>query len=233
MKNLIVYCLAPLLLLAACRKDAKIAPIVPNKTQNTVFPTDSISYTVDGKTYTSNNAGQVTAGNTEADRKVDSVVDLSHYYISGRKDSIFFYRTFHFSGGGSFDISFFRKYAVKDMVSNLIYYPASQGDLFNPGNYKYGTDFTRENATNGVALAVGSAGQTYSSQTLGIPVSITPASENNARFQVLSFKQLSNDQYTTQYVLEAKFDATLFDDNGVTKQLSNGYARVIIAVAHQ
>jgi hypothetical protein len=115
------------------------------------------------------------------------------------------------------------------MVQSLIYYPDQQAVLFQPGNYKYGTDFTRENATNGVALAVNNSWKTYSDQTLGIPVPISSASENNAHFQILSLKKLAEDNLETQYVVEAKFDATLFDNNGTTKQLSNGYIRMIVA----
>lgn len=231
MNKPILYCILAICFFAACKKDVKVNPVTPVKTAEVLFPSDSISYTVDGKTYILNNAAGVTTGNTEADRK-DSVADLNHYYISGSKDSVFFYRTFNFSGPGSgLGISFFRKYAVKDMVSGVINYPTSQDDLFKPGNYPYGTDFNRENATNGVALAINGIGQTYSDQTLGIPVPITSASESNAHFQVLSFKLVS-DQYPGQYVLEAKFDATLFDNSGATKQLSNGYIRMIVAVGN-
>lgn len=238
MKNLITYCFALILFLAACKKDVKTAPITVTKpTSEAVFPPDSVSYTIDGKNHVLNNAGGVTTGNTDANRKVDSVIDGTHFYISGNKDSVFFYRTFDFTNAGgspNFNIAFFKKFAAKDMLSAGILYPADQTSIFEPGNYQYGTDYTRENATNGVALTVNGIGQTYSNLTLGFPTTITAASESGAHFQVLSFKKLSDDTFTAQYLIEAKFDASLFADDGITKQqLTNGYIRMVVAIAHQ
>lgn len=229
MKNLIFYCLLIVFFFAACKKDIK-TPVSPVKTNPVVFQADSASYTIDGKTYTLDNQGAVEVGNTEADRKLDSVADNNHYYISGNKDSIFFYRTFNLRSsktGDGMALSFFKKYAAKDMVSQLIYYPVNQADLFKTGDYQFGTDFTRENATNGVALAVNGIGQTYSNAILGTPSAISPASENGASFEILNFKQIENDQY----LLEAKFNAMIFDSNGPAKQLTNGYVRITVVVA--
>jgi hypothetical protein len=227
MKNLIPYCLVPLVLLAACKKDVKVSPAVPAKTTEVVFPSDSISYTIDGKTYTLNTSGGVITGNTEANRSIN----LSNNSVSGSKDTVFFYRIFKFSGAGSgFNLSFFKKFAVKDMVPGVIYSPTSQEDLFKPGNYKYGTDFNRENATNGVALAVDNIWQTYSDQALGVAVPITTTSESNAHFKILSFKKINETDLQTQYVLEAKFDAALFNNYGAMKQLTDGYVRIIVAI---
>jgi hypothetical protein len=78
-----------------------------------------------------------------------------------------------------------------------------------------------------VALAVNGAGQTYSNAILGTPSAIAPASENGAGFEILNFKQIENDQY----LLEAKFNAVIFDDNGSAKQLTNGYVRITVVIA--
>jgi hypothetical protein len=229
MKNLILYCLIPILFFAACKKDIRVNPITPIKTNAIVLASDSGSYTIDGKTYALDTQGGIEIGNTDADRKLDSIIDQNHYYISGRKDSIFFYRTFNLYNSQSkqsIDISFFKKYAVKNMIPAPIYYPQSQADLFQAGSYQYGTDYTRENATNGVALAVNGIGQTYSNNILGMPSTVPAKAENNASFEITSFKKVDG----SQYLLEAKFNVVIFDDSGTAKQVKDGYVRLNINI---
>ncbi len=105
-----------MLFLAACKKDFRVDPITPVKTNPIVFASDSGSYTIDGKTYVLDTQGGIEIGNTDADRKLDSIVDQNHYYISGRKDSIFFYRTFNLynsATGGGITISFSKNMLLK------------------------------------------------------------------------------------------------------------------------
>ena len=228
MKNLIFCGLVPILILAACKKESKITPPVTTKTNQVVFPSDSVSYTIDGKNYILTTTSGTTSGYTDADRKIDSIVHGNEYYVSGRKDSVFYFRSFDYrsdTAPGYVELSFFRKYSLNEVNKIVLNGPLDGATLFKPGNYVYGTDFMRQNATNGVAIGVNAMGATYSNQVLGIPSPITPASESNAHFQIVSLKLVS-DQYPGQYVLEAKFDATLFDGNGSTKQLTNGYARI-------
>ncbi len=232
MKNLIICGFVSVLMLTACKKEAKITPYMPPKTTDVVYPADSASFSLDGKTYILGGAHSLTTGNTKADRKVDSFVNYTNYHVSESSDTTFYYETHEFNAPGmDLDVSFFKKYATKDMVHGLIYYPSQITNLFQPGSYQYGTDFNRENATNGVGLAVNHSWQTYSDQAIVVPVLIGPASESNAHFQILSFKKIAEDDLAIQYVLQAKFDATLFDKDGNSKQLTDGYARINVAIA--
>jgi hypothetical protein len=58
-----------------------------------------------------------------------------------------------------------------------------------------------------------------------VPATITQASENGSIFQIMTFKKLSNGNY----LLEAKFNATLFDRNEKPVKIDNGYGRITIS----
>ncbi len=83
---------------------------------------------------------------------------------------------------------------------------------------------------NGVAIqiykksAVGGMLSTYSPLPLAQPTTVNKSAQLNATFQVITFKQTD----TNQYLLEAKFSATVFDGNETPVNLTNGYVRLSI-----
>jgi hypothetical protein len=225
MKNLTLFFpLFILCLIAGCKKDDKISPAVV-KTETAAIPTDSSSFIINGSTYTQSTQGMVLVGNAGANMKIDTVIDKNRYYSSGDKDSVFFYRSYALSNEAatsSVVFSFFKKYNINEMVSEFT--PANKLDLFGLGEHPYAVDFLRENAHNGVAIAVNGVGQTYINSPLEIPTTITPGSENNSSFEITTFKKLDDGEY----LLEATFNAILFDKNENPVKLENGYVRMVL-----
>lgn len=228
------YHLLALLLFAACKKDNNNNTVKPTTpvTTNTqeVTVADSGSYTINGKVYRLNNIAQIQTGNSEADVKLDSVVSYSQYKESSSKDSIYFFHTYDLNGKGAqgLTLALFKKYSKYDMNKQFVYMPNNLTDIFTPGNYVFAVDYMRENATNGVAIQIAGIGSTYSTNPLVVPTTITADKEKNAHFEITKLTHVTGNQY----ILEAKFDATLFDDDENPTNVDNGYIRLNINIAY-
>jgi hypothetical protein len=230
MKNLKPLLLSLLLssLLTACTKDKKIIPETPEKPDPLELVADSGSYTLNGKVYTLQSSGSMRVLNADPNLKVDSVINRAAY-ISGNKDSVFFARTYALTkvkGGGLMEISFFKKYSKKEMNKNPLgmYVPIDLLDLIHVGKYDFQVDYTRVNANNGVAIDLFGSGQTFSNRSLAEPTQIKQESENGTHFEVTTFKSLKSGGI----LLEAKFDAVIFDNNEMPQKVTDGYIRMRI-----
>ncbi|MDB5150307.1 MAG: hypothetical protein JWQ57_4327 [Mucilaginibacter sp.] len=229
MKNLNLLLLLSLLsLFAACKKDAKTITETPEKPDPLELATDSGSYTLNGKVYTLQSSGVVKILTTEPNLKVDSVGKLGNY-ISGNKDSVFFarsYTLFNTNERTVMEISFFKKYDKKDATKGPLgfYVPKDPLDLIHLGKYDFQVDYTRVNAHNGVAIDLFGNGQTFSNRSVSEPTQIKQESKNGSHFEVISFKPLKNGGA----LLEAKFNAVVFDKDEQPQKVTNGYIRMKI-----
>lgn len=219
-----------LCLFAACKKDNTVpAELKPDPL---LALGDSCSFQVEGKSYSLTSRNSMGVRNAPANRnKLDSVVKGVKYY-SGDKDSIAFSRNYAFfngSAGSSFKIYFIKKYNKNEMEKNVwnTFLPKNTEELFQVGQYKYAVDYGKEDAMDGIAIGF-SAGQSfysYSNAFPGRPTSITPESQQQSKFEIIRFVKLTNGSY----LLEAKFNATVFDyDETVKKNIENGYLRLIL-----
>jgi hypothetical protein len=227
LKPLLFLCL--LSVFAACKKDAATPqPFTPEQEEKAV--TDSGSYTVNGKTYTLNSVGNFSVTNTDASLKIDSVVDHVNYYISGNKDSVFFARTYgiaNYKDEGYMEISFFKKYSKTETHKDgtgLLYKPNDPTDLFKVGKYNFQVDYTRANANNGVAVSIYKNGRSFITRSLAENTTINQESQNASHFEIISLKHLKYGAY----LLEAKFNAVVFDGEEKPHQVTNGYIRMTI-----
>ncbi len=216
-----VYCaLLFFCLFAACKKDAK-TNIIPIKVNHPALLTDSVSFSIAGKTYALNTVTGSAIGDGQANVKVDSSIYYAH--ISSDKDSVFFWRSYKIENDTSTaQVSFFKKYSKTDLSAGILNIPVSVTDLFLPGNYPFAVDYTRENAHNGVAIAVNGIGQSYSTKDVLTPVGIKQASENGSALTITSLTKMPNGLY----LVEAKFNAILFDSNENPIKLEDGYLRL-------
>ncbi|WP_367864623.1 hypothetical protein [Pedobacter sp. WC2423] len=218
-----------LCLFAACKKDDP-APL-EIKPDPLLALGDSCAYQMDGKSYSFTRQNGFQIGNAQPNFKLDSFVKGTSYY-SGDKDSVMFSRGYDFNSkeyDARINISFAKKYNKKEMEKNVLAFftPKNGLDLFQPGNYSYPIDYKREHTQNGVAIDLYTSEDfsTYSKVSIGSPTAITLESQRQSRFEIIRCVKLTNGTY----LLEAKFNAVVFDqEEKVKKNVENGYLRLIL-----
>ncbi|MCX2480249.1 hypothetical protein OQY15_14205 [Pedobacter sp. MC2016-15] len=212
-----------LLMLSACKKGTNEDP------RTAKLLTDSVSYTVNGKKYVSNNIEKGTTLNTQSNTKITS--DEYHsYLIKGDEDSLLFVRDFAIKADQSFIILSFIKVYNKDITEfasenngGWLQYPKNRIDIFAPGMYKYATDYWRNNSISGIAVRIINDKGDYKSYTqwdLTKPASVISADQRDSKFEIISITKREKD-----YLLEAKFNLTVFNDNKQSQKIENGYLR--------
>lgn len=227
----LLYLLAGACLFASCKKDSQLTPTKVAKPDPETLLTDSASFSINGQSYVFDSLYGMKVQNIDANRKVDSIVNYA-YYISGKnKDSILFLRSYDMSGSSNnkfLSLTIFKKYHTNQLqipsALTTVLTPKDPFDLVKPGAYIFATDYMRENAHNGVAIDITNTESSYSSHTLGTPTTITQDKEQDAKFQLTTFKQLKSGKY----LLEATFNATVFDKAETPAKVENGYIRLIL-----
>jgi hypothetical protein len=220
--------------LASCKKNT------PNELQLTVATdllenaSDSLSFNIDGIPYLLNSYQSYSVNNLHSNCKIDSIVK-HNYYISGDKDSLLLTRSYFLTStkyDQTVEISFSKKYALKDMKLNpFVYEPNNKLDMFTIGKRQFILDFKRENAHNGVTIRTVSNSpivneyyQSYIDRIFGEPTTIGANNQQSSVFEILNLKILKSGKY----LLEAKFNTTVFDKDEKSRKLENGYLRITL-----
>jgi hypothetical protein len=219
MKNLI-YLLLLSFAFIGCKKDSKktITPTLP------AYKGDLASFTINGNLFSSDNQYQVQVGNDPTNVKLDSINKQNAYFYSGVKDSLLFSKQYGFS---NISVAFIKKYASKNLYDpkNILFVPENTLELFTTGKRNYATDFKRQNKQEGVAIEAyvnGSFLYSYSTLLLRYPSTIAANAQNNSTFEITNLQKLDDGNY----MLEAKFNATLFDKDEKPTKIENGYIRM-------
>jgi len=231
-----LYFIYAILLLSAftsCKKEGNqqisttiTKPVIPPPLH------DSVSYTIDGKTYTTGGVGisNTNAGFEEPDRKL--TINNVGYSLIGNQDSImYFQESKMFSANANIDIYFVKKFIKNPQA--FFYWPGLNGVLtiFTVGKQPYAADFGWQNAENGIAMNVVANNKVYTSYNAynGInTVVFPPGFEKNSTFEITSFTKI-----TAGYALEAKFTAVVIDNTtGEQKQLTGGYIRLVFSPSY-
>src|ERR1700761_1950449 len=93
-KIYLIYTLLPLLASTSCKKDAKQPSPTPPKTPEISAVIDSVSYTIDGKTYTASGRGlnMESSGGADANRQLvfTNENNIPGYALVGKQDSIMY-----------------------------------------------------------------------------------------------------------------------------------------------
>ncbi|MFI5453519.1 hypothetical protein ACHMWN_15350 [Pedobacter sp. UC225_61] len=219
-----------LLSLSACKKENTV-----NEPSITLLK-DSVSYTVNGKKYVSNKIERGSTLTTQSNTKITSGVNFN-YLIQGDKDSLLFIRDFTIKADKSFMIlSFIKVYNnseteyTNENNGGYLNYPKNKTDIFSTGMYKYSTDFWRNNSISGIAIRlINNNGdfKSYGQSDLGKPASVTQTDQIDSKFEIISIQKRESD-----YLLEAKFNLTVFDDNKQVQKIENGYLRFSVLNIH-
>ncbi|MFF5384025.1 hypothetical protein [Pedobacter suwonensis] len=213
-----------LLFFAACKKNNPIIePPVTEKEDPLEYAHDSISYSIDGITYKlSQYSSFYRASNRQPYSKVDSIVGNA-YYISGIKDSVLYSRNYGiYTNGKTVDVIFIKTYKKASMIQSLILRPKDVMDLFTIGTRNYALDYGRDNIQNGVAISLSDGYKTYGSDDFRRPPQLSSDAQKNSKFEITSLKKLKSGTY----ILEAKFNAMVYNEKNVSKKLENGYLRL-------
>ena len=225
-KNLLLPAIT-VFLLTACKKDKLQAEKpVPNEEAALEYAKDSVAYTIDGVAYSqSKYSSFYKASNHQPHSKIDSIVNNS-YYISGRTDSVLYSRSFLiYNETRNFEITFIKTYSKESMVKTFLWKPKDIMDLYAAGSRTFVLDYERDNIQNGVAFKFFDGFRTYGSESFAAPPQLNPDAQKDSKFEITSLKKLSSGTY----ILEAKFNASLFNDKSDRKKIENGYLRLVIS----
>jgi hypothetical protein len=226
----------------SCKKDSiETTTQAPVQSSDVTKPTDSVSYTLDGTTYTCNvitgEGGGIAGANLETANggwKWDA--DTLQY----RKDYTYgVSSSFTGGNGGRLTIHFAKKFAKAQLtraVAPGILGPVSDTLLYYPrGGYPYAVDFDRFNSQNGIVLKLvgtvngGNGTQllsTYSVQMVRLPTTITNDSQKDSKFEITNISFVSAYQgWWNCHLLEAKFSASVFDSSEKPHHV-DGYIRI-------
>nr|WP_199157425.1 hypothetical protein [Pedobacter sp. ASV2] len=217
-----------LLCLAACKKND---PVIEPKNPLELLK-DSASYAIDGKTYTAIGIDKAGTFTTQSNLKITSGVNFN-YELEGDKDFLLFVREYSIRAPyTNIAVSFIKIYNKNETEftnennGGYLNYPKNKTDIFSPGLYNYSTEFYRSNSTSGVAFTVSNQKgvyKSYSQSDLGKPASVTSSDQTGSKFEIISFKKRKND-----YLLEAKFNLTVFDEHKNPLKIENGYLRLSV-----
>ncbi|SFA48789.1 hypothetical protein SAMN04488511_107220 [Pedobacter suwonensis] len=211
---------------AACKKDNPVIepPAIIEKEDALEYARDSISYNIDGLTYNFSESSSFSrAGNRQPHSKVDSIVNNA-YYISGIKDSVLYSRNYGmYNNGKKVDVTFIKTYKKASMLQSVILRPTDVMDLFTVGTRNYVLDYGRDNIQNGIAISISGGFTTFGSDSFSMPP-LSSDAQKNSKFEITSLKKLKSGTY----ILEAKFNATVYNYQNVSKKLENGYLRLVM-----
>lgn len=223
-----------LFFLASCKKDNPIIEPPIEKPDPFELLRDSAAYTINGKLITLNKVNSFGGFNLQPNSKIDSIVNNATY-ISGDKDSIMFgqrYDIHDLDYHNDISVVFAKKFNKKNMNSNNSLWsntPKNYLEMFYMGNYPFAVDLYKENTQNGVALFVRNENQYFKTSgpdSFGQPTIIQKNSQKDSKFEIFRLTKLK----TGSYMLEAKFSATIFNNEEKPKKIENGYLRLKLNV---
>lgn len=247
MKRIFILCsAAALFCLAACKKETlppdPVAPTTP--AEEKMDYTNRSSFTINGKLYTSNSTDFGGVGNYGTNLKIDTAKEntlssgnwsafSNGKYWTGSKDSLQYYRfyTLYIDGGSKIVFSFIKNYNKNQLKrGGALFTPSDNFSVFAPGQYNYALDFERESKQDGIAIKIlgGSTINTmatYDTSTIGIQNTFDPGSQANSKFKITKFEKIKNGIY----LLEASFEANLFDKDQHPVKLENGSLKLIVS----
>jgi hypothetical protein len=226
------------LLATACKKDEVIVePEIPEL--EIKYPGDSTSFTIAGKHY-ANELGTPTRSHGASNRGTnmkrsakegDWSWNLGGEYWVGAADSVqysSFSKTTLDNDEGSVTFEFAKIYQRNSILYiGGFYLPRTEENYYTIGDYKYAVDFKREGKNEGVAIEISLRKlgllTSYSQLLLTRKSSLTADSHRNSRFKIV---KITEEKTTDYIVLEATFEADLFDEKENAVKVTDGYIRI-------
>lgn len=213
-------------ILVACKKE-KPAQEEIKKTLETELITDSIAYSIDGKFHNMTMYSSGTrVGNLQSNAKLDSIIDGYKYYISGDKDSVMYAKSYIFYNDNQrLELVFLKKFNKKTMTNGFLYYPKDIKGFYSVGKRDFVLDYERDNSQNGVAINLiinGHYFKTYGDDSFSKPPMLSADTHKESDFEIVDIKK----SISGLYILEAKFKASIYDNQNSSKTINDGYLRI-------
>ena len=221
--------------IVSCKKDNTETTPKPLPTVDIAKLTDSVSYTLDGVTYTCNVLSGEGGGNRGAN------LDTANGGFKWDVDTVQYEKNYTYSvssnfmngNGGRIKIRFIKKFAKAQLTRTVapgIFGPVSDTLLYKPkGKHSYAVDFERFNSQNGIALDIETRNGkmfTYSKEIALWPTTITNDSQKDSKFEITNIYFIPDYQnYWDCHLLEATFSCFVYDRNE-QPHLVNGYIRI-------
>ncbi|WP_158826346.1 hypothetical protein [Mucilaginibacter lacusdianchii] len=221
--------------LQSCKKDngQQAEPPAPVSEKAIVY-TDSITFSLNNKIYAFDQRFTTGVGNQPVNiKKSASVIEggklayeTGGYHWYGVPDSTLYSVSYGFmlkETSKRLSIYFNKKYNDKELQKEgLLLKPKSNLEIFKVGNIPFAVDLDKENTMDGVAIDFDNLTTKIPGATILVRSSLSTSIQNNSSFQITKVEKLKD----SIYLIEAKFEANLYDENAQLYRLKNGFMRI-------
>ncbi|MNK13109.1 hypothetical protein D3C87_311910 [compost metagenome] len=219
----------------SCKKDQpEVNP--DDNTKAKLMLSDSISYTIEGVKYASNDRFATGFSNKQINIKPYSQeLPNRHFAYSngntwwyGEKDSLLVEYNYAFSGEAHVRIGFTKKYNIAKLQEGPIVYQPINGFQLTTGPQQFITDYERENKTSGVFLSISlpkreSISSYIPDRSMTKPVQLNNNIQDDAKFTILKFEKLDGGFY----LLEAEFELNGYTEKNKKYRIKDGFVRLV------
>lgn len=232
--------------LLSCQKDADEVGIDQQELENRLpHNKDSISFTIDNKSYSSAKMNGFGFSNKQVNIKPHAAVlenreaaySLGGYWWYGEKDSLIFEQTFtfRFEDYSSVTLAVNKKYHSSDLLQKAdIKAPKNINATFGVGPLNFATDNNRENTKDGISL------EYYPQDTRKVLTSFVPtlsvlnhSSLNNKLQDNSYFEIIRLDTLSSQTLLvEARFELNVYSNEEQAYRIKDGFVRFKTKLNH-
>ncbi len=241
MKNLTPYyfIFAFLIALCSCKKQQKEVVPAPaaSVTKNPVSYSDSISFSIGSQLYVFGSRYKAGISNRAIDVKPSPTKipggklaeETGGFYWYGVPDSTLYSVFYGFPSvvsGNELDVSFTKRY--KDGVltrQGALLVADNHLDIIKKGKQSFAVDYDKENTMDGIVIELYKQGKFLTTAIPGSSIlvrsNLKNDIQNNSSFEITKVEQIQDDRY----VVEARFDVNLFDEDAKLYRAANGFLR--------
>lgn len=238
-KSNLLLPLITLILAGSCNEtEPIISEMIDLEEAKTVFISDSVSFVMKGKRYTSNPNLQHrnrSFGNQGVNLRLsDTMTQWYHtapngQYWIGAPDSVQYHMTHKiYMEEGQFKLTFIANRRKAEMSQlGTMYFPRKYETFYQLGDYSYAVDFNRFGTQEGVAISlfiydVG-RGATFSDKSPNEKSNLTAASQGDSKFKITKITEIKG---TNDVRVEGTFETNLFDKSeSKAVRVTEGYFR--------
>lgn len=237
MKNLTFYYILPFLLIALSSCDKKKNEIAPEPVIKKTATSDSISFSMGGQLYAFGQRYKAGTGNSPVNIKSSSTktsenklaYETGGLYWYGTPDSTLYAINYGFASkpsGNNLSVYFTKKYKDSELKKGaVLLHPESNSDLLRKTKLPFAVDYGKENTMDGVIIELYDRGKLLSTTIPGFSILVRSKLkndiQNNSSFEIIKVEHLQDDRF----LIEAKFDANLFDEEEKLYRITNGFIR--------
>ncbi len=224
----------------SCKKNQTEVNPDDNIKENLIL-SDSISYTIDGVKYASNDRYANGYSNKQINIKpYNQELPNRHFAYNtgniwwyGEKDSLLVEYNYAFSGEAIVTIGFTKKYNIANLQEEATVYQPINGFQLATGPQQFITDYARENKTSGIFLSISPQTEDaifsyIPSRSMTKPVELNNNIQDDATFTILKFEKLDKGFY----LLEAEFELNGYTEKNKKYRIKDGYVRLISQFKH-